>query len=170
MFIHPLIVPERIQDGKEGFSSTHPPRWQELQCMCNEAWPLCPGNVWTVGCELQDPQLWAVKVMEQYMLSSAQVRQATATQIVKPGSEFLLLYLRDQRSVPSSHSHHRSQIFNALAAWKGLTRVNHAVTEAGAAGWGRLCPWHGFRRQAPALVKARVHLRFGPHRQEGAVG
>lgn len=73
------------------------------------------------------------------MLSSAQVRQATATQIVKHGSEFLLLYLRDQRSVPLSHSLLRSQVFNTLAAWKGLTRVNHAVTEAGAAGWGRLC-------------------------------
>lgn len=55
LFIHPLIVPQRIQDGKEGFSITHPPGWQELQRMCNEAWPLCPGNVWTVGCELQNP-------------------------------------------------------------------------------------------------------------------
>jgi len=43
--------------------------------------------------------------------------------------------------VPLARSSSRSQIFTTLAAWKGLTRVHHVVTGAGAAGEGCL-PLH----------------------------
>lgn len=47
--------------------------------------------------------------------------------------DFSALKLRDQRPVPWAGSSGRSQIFTTLAAWKGLTRVNHVVTGARAA-------------------------------------
>lgn len=80
---------------------------------------------------------------------------SSSHKVVKHGSEFLLSVLRDQRSVSLSHSHHRSQILNTLAAWKGLTRVNHAVTEAGAAEAGAasigIVSWHDFREMGTSL-------------------
>lgn len=78
--------------------------------------------------------------------------------------------LRISPPVPLARSSSGSQIFTTLAAWKGLTRVNHVVTGAGAATKGCL-PLHSVSRHdlgewARALARARAHLRIGSQRDE----